>query len=67
MKKIIIVLVIVILFLGVRVFADYDSVSYRTLIVNDIRIYRFVDPDNGNVCYMTQPDTYKGSGIGCVK
>jgi catabolite regulation protein CreA len=73
MKKIIIALALVLVLVSVvKLHADTNgSVGSRTISVNTgygtLEVYKFVDPDNGNVCYLSQPQGYRGLGIACVK
>lgn len=67
MKYIIITAIVVIAsFLGFKVFADGEHIPYRTFRVIDHNVYKFVDPDNGNVCYLSDV-AYGYYDISCVK
>lgn len=47
----------------------YGEIPYRAFIAADEEIVRFVDPDNGNICYMVGRTTIgsKNASISCVK
>jgi len=64
MKKIIILVAIL---FPLTVGAYLTKVDYRIFSVGYYDILRFVDPDNGNICYITQKCGYACGGISCVK
>ncbi len=55
---------------AVSAYYQYEEIhSFRLFEVYDVEITRFVDPDNGNVCYLSR-DGHNGAsvgGISCIK
>lgn len=46
----------------------YGETPYRSFVVADEQIVKFVDPDNGNICYMIGRTTIgsKNASISCL-
>ena len=71
MKSILIVLILAMVLVActaiMRVKAEDVQIPYRVLEVERYELKRFVDPDNGNVCYLGEREGYAIYSISCVK
>lgn len=73
MNKITLVFVVLIIIIAGFVYSKHtkasnsNDLSYREFeLYGSCGIKKFVDPDNGNVCYVTNPCGYKGLSISCL-
>ncbi len=49
------------------VWAGEPEIGTRIFHVAGYKIIKFIDPDNGNVCYISALSGYGGGGVSCLK